>query len=216
MREAIRRSNNAFGGAAVTFLLISAAPTPSNAVVVSGIVISTPLNYSDLIGVNPIGDGAPIGSTGFYGGGTYESVGALSVTPSAGTTVTATLGTYTYNIPFIGGPGAASPDEFQANLPLNPSLTGPWTLTAGNPSLTSAVAETPSLTVLTPAPLATGVALSGSETAPTVSWTIPVGSPATAETVFVFDRSPGSPPRPYTKVRSLVRARIHSRFPQAI
>jgi PEP-CTERM motif len=47
---------------------------------------------------------------------------------------------------------------------------------------------------LTPAPLATGVALSGSETAPTVSWTIPVGSPATAETVFVFDRNPGSPP----------------------
>ncbi len=195
MREGIGRGNNVFGGAAVTLLLISATATPSRALLVvsSPVDISGAYNFSDLIGVNPIGNGAPIGSTGFYAGGLEDQFGATSVTPSSGTTVTATQGGYTYNVPFIGGPVAASPDQFNRNLPLNTSLAGPWTLTAENPGLTTAVAETPSLTVLTPPPLATGVTVSGSETAPTVSWSVPAGSSATAQTVFVFDRSPGSP-----------------------
>jgi PEP-CTERM motif len=194
MREAIRRSNNVFGGAAVTFLLISAAPTPSHALVVASQVnISGAFNFSDLVGVNPVGDGAPIGSTGSYSGGLYDQFGAVSVTPSSGTTVTAAQGAFTYNVPFIGGPAAANPDEFSRLLPLNSSLTGSWTLTATNPSLTSGVADTPSLTVLTPPSLVTGVTLSGSQTAPTVTWLVPAGSSATAQTVFLFDLSPGSP-----------------------
>jgi PEP-CTERM motif len=204
MRDAIRRSNNVFGGAAVTFLLISAAATPSPAgTAPSQIVISGAFNFSDWIGVNPIGNGAPIGSTGFYSGGLYDQFGAVSVTPSSGTTVTAAQGGYTYNVSFIGGPAAANPDEFSRNLPLNTSLTGSWTLTAGNSSLTSAVADTPSLTVLTPPPLVKSITPSGSETAPTVSWSVPAGSDATAETVFVFDRSPGSPTEAIYKGPSL-------------
>jgi hypothetical protein len=204
MREAIRRSNNVFGGAAVTFLLISASATPSRAGTVSSqIVISDTFNFYDLIGVNPIGDGAPLGSTGFYAGGFYDQFGAVSVTPSSGTTVTATQGGLTYSVPFIGGPTAANPDEFSRNLPLNTSLTGSWTLTAENSSLPSVVASTPSLTVLTQPPLVRSIIRSGSETAPTVSWSIPVGSDATAETVFVFDRSTGSPTEAIYKSQSL-------------
>jgi PEP-CTERM motif-containing protein len=190
MRKAIARSARVFRIAAAILFLISAATTPSRA----QITISQQFNFSDLYGVNPIGNGPPIGSTGFYAGGIYDSVGANSVTPSAGSTVTAAQGAFTYNIPFEGGPGAANPDEFFGNLPLNPSLTGPWTLTAVNPSQpNSAVVDTPALTVLTPPPNVMSAALSGSETAPTVTWLVPAGSSATAETVFVFDRSPGSP-----------------------
>jgi hypothetical protein len=57
-------------------------------------------------------------------------------------------------------------------------------------SLTSA--DTPSLSVTTPPPLVSGVNLSGSGTAPTVSWSVPVGSSETTETVYVFDVTPGT------------------------
>lgn len=168
--------------------------TPSHALVVASQVdVSGAFNFSDLVGVNPVGDGAPIGSTGSYSGGLYDQFGAVSVTPSSGTSVTAAQGGFTYNVPFIGGPAAANPDEFSRLLPLNSSLTGSWTLTATNPSLTSGVADTPSLTVLTPPSLVTGVTLSGLATAPTVTWLVPAGSSATAQTVFLFDLSPGSP-----------------------
>jgi PEP-CTERM motif len=175
-------------------LLISATATASPAATVASQVdISGAFNFSDLVGVNPIGNGAPIGSTGYYSGGTYDQFGALSVTPSSGTTVTASQGGHTYNVPFIGGPAAANPDEFSRLLPVNAFLTGPWTLTAANPNLTSGTATTPSLTVLTPPPLATGMIASGPETAPKITWSVPAGSSATAQTVFVYDRSPGSP-----------------------
>jgi hypothetical protein len=194
MRKGLLKGASVFSGAAAVtaFLTLLGAMTPSRALA-SSVDISTPFDFSDLVGVNPIGTGAPIGSTGFYAGGIYDQIGANVVTPSAGTTVTATQATYTYNVSFIGGPTAANPDEFSALLPLNSSLTGPWTLTAQNPGFTSGVANTPSLTVLTPPPLVTGVTLSGSETAPTATWSNPSGSSATTQTVYVFDRSPGSP-----------------------
>ena len=194
MREIITKAP-VFLGAAVSLFVISTAATPSHALVVASQVdISGAFNFSDLVGVNPVGDGAPIGSTGSYSGGLYDQFGAVSVTPSSGTTVTAAQGAFTYNVPFIGGPAAANPDEFSRLLPLNSSsLTGSWTLTATNPSLTGGVAHTPSLTVLTPPSLVTGVTLSGLGTAPTVTWLVPAGSSATAQTVFLFDLSPGSP-----------------------
>src|ERR1700684_2963590 len=87
---------------AVTMILtLSVEVTPSRA----QLSISTQFNFSDNFGVNPIGNGAPIGSPGFYMGGTYDSVGANSVTPSAGTAVTATQSGFMYNIPLIGSPG---------------------------------------------------------------------------------------------------------------
>ena len=197
MRKGIAKSAGVFGGAAVNLFVIFGAATPSRALDVTDPVdVSGTFNFSDWVGVNPVGNGAPIGSTGFYGGGIYDQFGANSVTPSVGTTVTAAQGTYTYNVPFIGGPTAASPDEFSL-LPLNTSLTGPWTLTAQNPGLTSGVKDTPSLTVLTPPALATGVTLSEAEIAPKVTWLDPSGTSATAQTVYVFDLSPGSPTRRY-------------------
>jgi hypothetical protein len=87
---------------AVTMILffISAATSPSRA----QLTISQQFNFSDVYGVNPIGNGAEIGSTGFYSGGLYDSVGANSVTPSAGTNVTASQNGVVYTIPFSGVP----------------------------------------------------------------------------------------------------------------
>jgi hypothetical protein len=163
-------------------VMLSAKATPSRA----QLSISTQFNFSDTYGVNPIAIGTPIGD-GFYSGATFDSVGANSVTPSADTTVSATQGGFTYNIPFIGGPGTANPDEFFRNLPLNPSLTGAWTLTATNPNeSSSAVVQTPTLNILDTPPPATGVTLAGSGVAPTVTWSVPSNSSATTETVYVF------------------------------
>ena len=139
MRKGIAKSAGVFGGAAVNLFVIFGAATPSRALDgIDPVDVSGTFNFSDWVGVNPVGNGAPIGSTGFWAGGIYDQIGANSVTPSAGTTVTATQGTYTYNVPFIGGPTAASPDEFSRLLPLNTSLTGPWTLTAQNQALQAA------------------------------------------------------------------------------
>jgi PEP-CTERM motif len=184
MKNAFVRGTHFFTGVSAIAFALFAVATPSWA----QLSISDQFNFTDTYGVNPVGNGAPIGSTGFYVGGTYDSVGANSVTPSADTTVTATQGGFTYNIPFIGGPGTANPDEFYRDLPLDPSLTGAWTLTATNPNQpSSAVVETPTLNVLDTPPLATGVTLSGSGLGPTVTWSVPANSSATTQTVYVFE-----------------------------
>jgi len=183
MKQISTKIAHVSGAVVAMVFLFFADATPSSA----EIVISDPENFSDNYGVNPLGVGTAIGSTGFYESGIYDSVGADSVTPSAGTTVTATQGTTTYTLNFIGGPGTALPNQFYANLPLDTSLTGPWTLTATNPNVpTSAVVQTSSLDVISPPPLATGVTLSGSGSAPTVTWSVPSNSSATSETIFVY------------------------------
>jgi hypothetical protein len=175
----------------LALLLVAVTMAPSHAQV----AISGQFNFVDDYGANPIGNGAPIGSTGYSSGGIYDSVGADSITPSAGTSVTASQGAFTYNLPFVGGPGTALPDQFYRNLPLNTALTGPWTLTAVNPSEPiSGVVQTLPLNYLVAPPPAYGVSLSGSLLAPTINWSIPTGSPATTESVYVFHVYPGGTP----------------------
>jgi hypothetical protein len=151
------------------------------------LTVSNPFNYVDEYGVNTIGNGPAMGTTGYYAGGEYDSVAVESVTPVTGTTVTATQDGVSYNVPFLGG--GAFPDQFFGNLPLNPNLTGSWTLTATNPDVSNSpvIVSTPALTVTTPPPSVTGVSLSGNGAAPTINWSIPSGSAATSETVYVYN-----------------------------
>lgn len=191
MQAAIGRSASLFVGAAAAIVLI-ATPSPSRA----QIEVSGPSNFVDDYGVNVIGIGAPIGSIGFYSGGTYDSVGLQSVSPVSGTTITAQQASALYNIPFLGG--GAFPTQFYRNLPLDPALTGPWNLTVVNSSQSNSPVnvETPALTVTTPPPLVTaagGVSLSGSLLAPTITWSVPAGSSATTQTVYLFHVNPGGP-----------------------
>jgi len=155
--------------------------------------VSAPGNFIDQYGVNPIGNGSPIGNTGFYTGSLDDSISVTSITPVSGTTVTATQGTSTVNVPFLGG--GAFPHQFYKNINLasNPLLTGSWTLTIVNLSVSNSpvVVATPTLAVTTPPAPAVGVnytaSLSGGFTNLTVNWTFPSGSTATAETVYIFN-----------------------------
>jgi len=189
MRTVIGRIASVFGAVAAAICVVIATPLPSRA----QLVVSGPSNFVDDYGVNPIGTGVAIGSTGYYYGGTFDSVGLLQVSPVSGTTITAQQDSATYNIPFLGG--GAFPTQFYNNLPLDLSLTGAWTLTVVNPSESNSplTVDTPALTVTTPPPLVTGVNLSGSLAAPTINWTIPAGSSATTETVYLFHVNPGGP-----------------------
>jgi hypothetical protein len=75
MREIITKAP-VFLEAAVSLFVISTAATPSHALVVASQVdVSGAFNFSELVGVNPVGDGAPIGSTGSYSGGLYDQFG---------------------------------------------------------------------------------------------------------------------------------------------
>jgi PEP-CTERM motif len=179
---------------AILFSMCLIAATPSS-MHAQQIVVSGPSNFVDDYGVNPIGTGTP-GAPGFYAGGIYDSVGLQQVSPVSGTTITAQQGSAIYNIPFVGG--GAFPTQFYRNLPLDPALTGAWTLTVVNSSESNSplTADTLALTVSTPPPLVTtagGVNLSGSLLAPTINWSVPVGSSATTETVYLFHVNPGGP-----------------------
>jgi PEP-CTERM motif len=158
-------------------------------------------NFLDTFGVNPIGVGTQIGTSGYYTGATYDSVfawvtpsgppsGSGGSTPSSdGTTVTATQGGTTVTLPYNNS--TAFPHQFFRDVPVG--LTGQWTLTASNASVspTPVSTFTPALAVTT-TPLAnTAVALTGSTLAPTISWTIPTGTTIPAgsvlkESVYLF------------------------------
>ena len=98
---------------------------------------------------------------------------------SAGTTGTAsTANTFTgivsqFSLPFNGSP--AIPNQFSSSTPYNAGLTGPWTLTFTNGADTKSVV-TPSITGLSPPPLASNVSVSGSASNPTFSWSYPASS----------------------------------------
>ena len=151
-------------------------------------------NFLDTFGVNPIGVGTQIGTSGYYAGATYDSVfgwvtpsgppsGSGGSTPSSdGTTVTATQGGTTVAVPYNNS--TAFPNQFFKNVPVG--QTGSWTLNASNAgtSNTTASATTPALVVST-TPLAnTAVAISGSTLNPTISWKIPTGTTVPAGSVL--------------------------------
>jgi hypothetical protein len=160
-------------------------------------------NFLDTFGVNPIGVGTQIGTSGYYTGAAYDSVfgwvtpsgpasGSGASTPSSdGTTVTAnTQGSGTlFRVDYNNS--TAFPNQFFRNFAVG--YTGPWTLIASNASTSNptATVNTPALVVSTTPLPNTAVAISGSTLAPTISWTIPAGTTVPAgsvlrESVFLF------------------------------
>jgi len=174
------------------FLAISAfaamlTSAPAQAATV--LSVSETINFIDQWGVNPLGVGTQIGTTGYYTGGTYNTFGALSITPAAGTTVTGTQGGVTYSVPHTGG--GAFPNEFSTpqTVPYNPALTGPWTLTVTNPTASNSglTVNTQTLTApASPQPVAiTSTTTSAAGT--TLTWSIPTTGPvANYEYVSIF------------------------------
>lgn len=161
-------------------------------------------SFLDFYGVNPVGNGIPIGTTGYYAGGLYDSIYA-NVTPnpastpsSTQTTITASQGSFNYNIPYLGA--VAFPNQYYRNIPFNSSTspTGAWTITATNLTTSNrqVTATTQPLSVTTP-PASnssiTGITVSGNGLAPTIHWAAPAGSNTTDQTVYVFKVVPGTP-----------------------
>jgi hypothetical protein len=167
--------------AALVMSIVAVVPAQA-----SLLAVTSPFNYTDKVGVNPIGLGTAIGNTGYYSGGVYDALGAVSITPVAGTTVTATQGGFAYNVPFQGG--GAYPNSFSRHLPINPTLTGSWTLRVANAgALNNGLqVSTPVLAATPPPPFVTGVTISWLVGAPTFTWSIPAGSSANTETIYVF------------------------------
>jgi len=105
--------------------------------------------------------------------GDVNVIGANSITPSGpGTTVQATQGGITYDLTLH--PYTIFPDLY-AVVPsplFNPTLTGPWMLTAidatGSISAFTNAIPTPKLI-----PLVTGITIGGDPLMPTLGWTLP-------------------------------------------
>jgi hypothetical protein len=114
-------------------------------------------------------------NTALYSSGERLTYGAHWVVPNgdAGTTGSASQGTVTTPLEFE--PFATSPNHFAWAVPYDPSLTGQWTLT-----FTNNVHTTDTTSILTPSvdsaprlPFAASVAISGSGSNPTFTWTFP-------------------------------------------
>jgi hypothetical protein len=104
------------------------------------------------------------------------------------TTVTASqLGTA---VPLLYLDSPAVPDEFSGTVPYNSALTGAWTMTATNPGSPNSPLQTVSHVVGNAAqvPFVESMTLTGTETTPTFSWTVPNDFAPDRVSIQIWDR----------------------------
>lgn len=119
--------------------------------------------------------------------GDYAFVTILNVSPTAGTSVSATQGAVTRPLDFA--PFSVFPTQFRRTDPFDPALTGAWSITATNgpnaagPVLTNGI---PNAQLL---PLAENLLLVGSGATPTLTWTLPnlTGFDIESTRIFVYN-----------------------------
>ena len=111
-------------------------------------------------------------NTAIWGFGDNLTYGAHYVVPNGdgGTTGSATQGSV--RTPLVFEPFSTAPNQFDYSIPYYPSLTGVWTLTFTNGSNTESV-QTPAVGNAPQLPFAASVAISGSGSEPTFTWTFP-------------------------------------------
>jgi hypothetical protein len=115
--------------------------------------------------------------------GDYQYVGILNVSPTTGTSVTATQGAVTRTLSLSTRLFAT---EFYALAPFDPSLTGAWSITATNgpnaagPVLTNAI-STPVLM-----PFVENLQVVGSGATPTLTWTLPNLGGISADSIWLW------------------------------
>lgn len=136
-----------------------------------------PVHFTANYGANSVG--LPVGAQQF--------VGVVNVSPTAGTTVTATQGLVTRPLPFT--PFTSFPTQFRSIDPFDAALTGSWSITATNgpdsagPILTNPIPNPQLL------PLALNLQVVGTGETPTVTWTLPnlTGFDVEATRIHVYD-----------------------------
>lgn len=119
--------------------------------------------------------------------GDQQFVGIINVSPTAGTTVTATQGVATRPLPFT--PFTVFPTMFRSLDPFDAALTGSWSITASNgpdsagPVLTNPIVNPQLL------PLAQNLLVMGTGDTPTMTWALPdlTGFDVENTRIFVYD-----------------------------
>jgi len=109
---------------------------------------------------------------------------------AAQTTVTASQGGLTTGLQYLNSP--ILPNQWFAEIPYSPSLTGPWQLSVTNPSTGTSNFSTYAIPANTPVlPLVTNIKASSNSAGATISWsspsfTVPTGDQVSTY-VFVYD-----------------------------
>lgn len=119
--------------------------------------------------------------------GVFESFG-IDLTPVPGTTVTASRGTFSGNVPYLNSP--ALPNQFFVAVPFDPAQTGALDLALTNPVINSGLTAhvlTRTLDGVAPPPFVTDVTLTGGGLAPTISWARPSGYIPSSQSISIFD-----------------------------
>ncbi len=163
---------------AVVALIVSAMIF-GNSALAEPVTIKYPYHLRGYRGPNTVG----------YLPGDTLAFGALEVDPVTSvvdgkTTVTATQGSVSYPVDWIGS--VLFPKEFGRAISYNSNLTGPWVLTAVNGSNT-ATAITSAVGNVAQLPLVRNVQLLGTGLTPTISWEVPPGTEADRIVVQLLD-----------------------------
>jgi hypothetical protein len=112
--------------------------------------------------------------------------GAASVVPNGNNGTSAFAEQGSTSTPLVSIPFSTNPNLFSYTIPYDPSLTGQWKLTFTN-GLNQTVVQSPAVGGVIQMPFPMNMAISGSGTTPTFSWTIPVGSPVDGIRVIIWD-----------------------------
>lgn len=140
-------------------LVVLVCAAPVGAVPIT--TFSGPHQFRTNNGPNSVG--APVGD--------YVSLGIFDVSPTAGTSVSATQGAVTRPLPFE--PSPVFQTLFRRYDPFDPSLTGPWSLTATNGPDSAGPVFTNGIPNPQLVPLVENLLLVGSGATPTLTWTLP-------------------------------------------
>lgn len=124
------------------------------------LILSDPYNFRDTRAANPLG----------YDAFDVQRIG-LSINHSdLLTTVTATQGTVVLTIPII--PSAVIGDKYEIEVPFDPAVVGPWTITATRGGM-SASLQTPGLSAPVAVPFVIDLRIERPEGVPTLTWIWP-------------------------------------------
>jgi hypothetical protein len=139
-------------------MVLAAAATPGPAQ--EALLISNPYNFRDIRAANPLG----------YDAFDVQRIG-LSINHSdLPTTVVATQGAAVLTIPII--PSAVIGDKYEIEVPFDPALVGPWTITATRGGMSASV-QTPGLSTPVAIPFVVDLRIERPEDAPTLTWIWP-------------------------------------------
>lgn len=171
------------GGLSKKFALISTVCASAlllcvTAASASVVTVSGTFNFLDNRSANSINLGA----------GVFKTFGAHAAAADgndAGTTGTATQGIHGVTLNYE--PFNVDPQHFVASRPAGSVPNGQWDLTFTNGSDTNATKKTPGLAGATLIPFVSAMSISGSGSAPTLSWTLPSGAPINAQSMTIRD-----------------------------